>query len=607
VNLGETKGYGDFTRKIILAGDNVKVLLTSLNAKYIHSSLALRYLKAYCRDICPDIVIKEYTINNELLHVLAEIFAERPNVLGMACYIWNVEATLKLAVEIKKVLPETIIVLGGPEVSYDAAQILKDNPAVDYLIQGEGEEALARLLAALVTKEQVPAIPGVAWRSDVAVVDSTPQAIKQLDAVPFPYGSEDIAELKDKIIYYESSRGCPFSCQYCLSSATQGVRYFNLERVLSDLKVFLAHKVKQVKFVDRTFNAKKVHYLPIWQFLAGVDTDTNFHFEIAADLLDDDVIDFLATVPTGRFQFEIGIQSTNSQTLTAICRNNDWPRIVHNVKRLRAADNIHLHLDLIAGLPYEDYWLFGKSFNDVYALQPHMLQLGFLKMLKGSGIRLSADKHQYKYLDIAPYEVLANKYLPYADVRRLKIMEEIFSQVYNNGRFKAVLRWFSGQYHGDAFRFFHDLTLFWEQTGLHLVAHSVKAIYHHLSEFCRQGQPSRAELCGELLKFDALTDDAGAIRPTDLPWNDEKWADERNAFWRNEAVVRKYLPEYHFTNWRELKKKYHIEVFRYDIPAWLGSDAAELAADDTAVLFSYAGKCSEYKTIDAADFWPEGE
>lgn len=578
----------------------MRIVLTTLNAKFIHSSLALRQLKQYCLRVCPDIVVKEYTINNELSHILGDLYRETPDVLGLACYIWNIDYTLALVRLLKKVLPQTIIILGGPEVSFDPDEIMRANPAVDYIVQGEGEEILAKLLVDLGSDQPSSVIEGLTQRIGNVVVSSKPQTIAELDTLPFPYDDKAIAELKDKIIYYESSRGCPFSCEYCLSGASPGVRFFTLERVLDDLAFFIRHDVRQVKFVDRTFNLRREHYWPILRFLAAADCRTNFHFEITAELLDNDILEFLRQVPHGRFQLEIGIQSTNAATLAAVSRKNDWPVIKKNVDTLQSGGNIHLHLDLIAGLPSEDYWRFGQSFNDVWHLQPDMLQLGFLKMLKGSGLRLQAAKHGYIYMDAAPYEVLANKYLTYGEIRRLKIIEELLNQLYNSGRFRTTCQWLVASYQQDAFRFYHDLADYWERRNLHIISHSGKALYQYLSDFCQDQLSEQSGICQQFLKFEALTFERGATRPAFLPW-DNQWEEEKNSFWRDEAKARQYLPEYRFTTWREIKNNYHLEVFSCNIPDYLKTGAA-IHQETTILLFDYRGRQTCYQQIAAADF-----
>jgi radical SAM superfamily enzyme YgiQ (UPF0313 family) len=578
----------------------VQVLLTTLNAKYIHSALALYSLRSYCRQVCPDIAVREYTVNNEMLAILGDIYRACPDVLGLACYIWNIDATLTLAGLVRKVLPATVIVLGGPEVSYDPARVMEENPAVDYIVQGEGEETLTSLLVALESGRQPEGIPGLTYRSGGAITAGSPQVIGDLASVPFPYEEADMAGLQGRIIYYESSRGCPYSCQYCLSGATAGVRFLPVPRVLNELAFFIAHGVKQVKFVDRTFNARRDHYLPILEYLAAQETYTNFHLEIAADLLDADVLAVLKGAPPGRFQLEIGVQSTNDTTLTEIRRRNDWSRIVANVGALRAAGNIHLHLDLIAGLPHEDYRRFGQSFNDVYALKPHMLQLGFLKLLRGSGIRRTAGEHGYVFMDGAPYEVLANNYISYGEIRKLKILEEMFNQLYNSGRFPATLDWLTAATGGDAFALYEAISGYWEKHDLHLVAPGGKSLARNLDGFCQDAFPAQAAICRQFLKFDALSSDRDAGRPEFLPWDGAEWDEAKSAFWRDEPTVRRYLPDYAFTSWREVRKKHHIEVFDLDIPAWLTD--GRLTHRPTVVLFSRSGGTPPWQTVEPGDF-----
>lgn len=582
----------------------MKVVLSTLNAKFIHSSFALKYLEAVCQPVCPDVIRKEYTINNELLNILSDIYKEQPTVVGLACYIWNVDMVLKLAELVKKVLPQAIIILGGPEVSYDPAEVMQKHPCIDYIVQGEGEEILPQLLLNLQSRLPVDDVAGLTYRKNNEIIVGQPQVIKNLNTIPFPYCDEDIPQLQDKIIYYESARGCPFSCKYCLSSATSGVRFLDLERVYQDLQFFIGHNVRQVKFVDRTFNARKEHYLPILRFLAKQNCRTNFHFEIAVDILDDEVIEFLKDVPVGRFQFEIGIQSTYEPTLAKISRHNNWPKIVEYVTKIVSYRNIHVHLDLIVGLPEESYVQFGQSFNDVYQLKPEMLQIGFLKVLKGAGVRENADVYEYVFLDHAPYEILSNNCLTYGEVRKLKILEEVFNQTYNAGRFKSTLQFLITLHNGDAFAFYHDLATYWEERGLHLVAHSSKSLYKYLLNYCQVYHEQEVDIVQEFLKFDALMSEKGAIRPEVLSWNKETWAKNKGAFWSNHEQVRKYLPDYTFTTWRDINKKYHIEVFSIDIPEYLQS--GQILREEIPMLFSYIEDTIKNQTLASFDFWQVG-
>ncbi|MDU2065991.1 MAG: B12-binding domain-containing radical SAM protein [Sporomusaceae bacterium] len=579
----------------------MNILLTTLNAKYIHSSLALLTLRQACREqILSPIRVEEYTINHSLLDIVSDIFAARPDVIALACYIWNWEMTKDLVSLLQKVLPEAKIILGGPEVSYDPKVIFAECAEADFVISGEGENALPALLQKLEERaSNFSAIPGVTAREDA--ISAQPVAVADLDALRFPYEPGDMEPLKEKIIYYESSRGCPFSCQYCLSSASQGVRYRSLEKVLAEIDFFVANKVRQVKFVDRTFNAFEKHYFPILQHIKELETKTNFHFEIAVELLNDEIIEFLADMPKGRIQFEIGVQSTHEPTLAAIDRKNDWQEIVRKVTQLRSYNNMHLHLDLIIGLPFEDKKTFGRSFNHLYALQPHMLQLGFLKMLRGAKIHSHAIEHHYIWMDQAPYEVLANDVLPYEDVRQLKIFEEVFELYYNKGRFQATLTYMT-LLAGDAFTFYENFSQWWEQQGFHKISHSTKQLYQHLLDYGRLYYEEKTLLLVQLLKFDALTNDQGKIRQEGLDWNERRFDKEITAFWRSEKAEQ-YVADFSFQTWRTLQKEFHIEVFTAAVKDFVTT--GQLITRPTAYLFDYRQKDVLCCEIACEDFWLE--
>ena len=582
----------------------MKVVLATLNAKYIHSSLALRYLREYCSRQNISIVIKEYTINNSLFDILADLYAQKPDVIGLACYIWNIEMTIQLASMIRKVLPQTVIIFGGPEVSYGSADFLQQNPYVDYVVSGEGEKTLNLLLEQLLKNSNEMNIPGLIWRNSNGKIfcNDKPKTSLAMSEIPFPYHDYDMEALKDKIIYYESSRGCPFSCQYCLSSAVEGVRFLPVERVFAELDFFIRHKVKQVKFVDRTFNAHKQHCFAIWKYLCSIPCDTNFHFEISAELLDEEMVDFLATVPPGRFQFEIGVQSTNEETLDEIQRRNNWPLIVKNVEKIISYGNIHVHLDLIVGLPYENYASFSRSFNQVYSLQPHMLQIGFLKMLKGTGIRKRSAEHNYMYTEQAPYEVLSNRYISYDEVRQLKIMEDLFNQFYNSGRFRHTLSWLVNLFGQGAFSFYTAFGKYWEIMELHTRAHNPKGLCLAMVDFCSSFAPRQLDICLEWLKFDALLNGAASKDVDFLPWNNAEWLAEKTALWRDPVKMQRYVPDYTFSNWRAIKNGFPIEVFKMNIPEYLHNNEL-LQVKNTPVLFYGNLHNRDYIRLNDSDFW----
>lgn len=376
----------------------MNVVLSTLNSKFIHSSLALRYLKAYGQAHGQAYDIVEYTINMPVLHILSDITERNIDVLGFACYIWNIEMTLHVVDMVKAVRPDIKIILGGPEVSFTADEILNRCHAVDYVVQGEGEEAFYQLISALQNGKDGlgEEIPGVRGRHITGQLMGSTEAVevKDLSTIPFPYVEEDMIDLEHKIIYYESSRGCPFSCQYCLSGNKNTVRFFPQERTFKELQWFIDHKVKQVKFVDRTFNCAPHHHRPLMEFMRDANTETNFHLEMEPELMTEWETNILCETPPGRIQIEVGVQSTHKKTLDAINRYNDWPYIQKAIRPIIEADRTHVHMDLIVGLPHENKARFGLSFNDLFSLQPHALQIGFLKLLKGSGVR-RMEEYQY--------------------------------------------------------------------------------------------------------------------------------------------------------------------------------------------------------------------
>lgn len=560
-------------------------MLVGLNAKYIHSSLALYSIRAACHNAGHEVEVLEYTINQEFFYILGDIAGREPALVGIACYIWNREMVLKITAALKKALPEVRIFLGGPEASGDATAILQQNISVDFVVQGEGEESAPELLAQLSQGADGLSVAGIAVRRGREVeLNGGVRLVENLDSLRFPYSAEEMPGLADRIIYYESSRGCPFSCSYCVSSTTSGVRYRSIDKVKEELSFFLQHGVKQVKFVDRTFNVDPGYYRGIWGFLADCPGITNFHFEIVADRLSRNDVQWLGQVPPGRFQFEIGVQSTCEETLSAIGRRNDWERLQENVQRLLRSGNIHLHLDLIVGLPHEDWRHFRESFNAVYGLKPDMLQIGFLKLLPGTRIRQEAAEHGYIGLDFPPYEILANNVLPYADVRRLKLLEEVFNQTYNGGRFCYTLSYLVTIFAGDAFCFYNELAHWWDQQRLAGKPHSPEGVLSQISLFAVRFSPEQKLRVGELLKFDVLLDASGALKGEQLNWNREQWERQKAVLWRSERVIKQFVPSFHFSNWRDVKRKYPLEVFAVNIPQWVSS--GEWSGEElTPVLF----------------------
>ena len=538
----------------------MNVVLSTLNSKFIHSSLALRYLKAYGEAHGQAYDIVEYTINMPVLHILSDITEHDIDVLGFACYIWNIEMTLHVVDMVKAVRPDIKIVLGGPEVSFTADELLERCPNIDYIVQGEGEEAFHALVTALQLGNDGldPVIPGVRGRRDGSILGSLEAVeVSDLSSIPFPYTEEDMDDLEHKIIYYESSRGCPFSCQYCLSGNKNTVRFFPQERTLEELQWFIDHGVKQVKFVDRTFNCAPHHHRPLMEFMRDSDTDMNFHLEMEPELMTEWETNILCETPPGRIQIEVGVQSTHKKTLDAINRYNDWPYIQKSIRPIIQAGRTHVHMDLIVGLPHEDFNRFGQSFNDLFSLQPHALQIGFLKLLKGSGVR---RMREYKYVadPLAPYEVLSTHVLPYDDVRFLKYLEDVFERFYNSERFRTTFGYIGQQLiHGetDAFSYFCDMTRAWLKEGNHKVnLKDIDQIEFLYRFFLAKGDT----IAAELLQYDTLVSYRGKVRSeaVGLPKQTKELLQVGEAFWRNEEIASIFIPNYTFKEWRKIRQQY---------------------------------------------------
>ena len=552
----------------------MNVVLSTLNSKFIHSSLALRYLKAYGEAHGQAYDIVEYTINMPVLHILSDITEHDIDVLGFACYIWNIEMTLHVVDMVKAVRPDIKIVLGGPEVSFTADELLERCPNIDYIVQGEGEEAFHALITALQLGNDGldPVIPGVRGRRDGSILGSLEAVeVSDLSSIPFPYTKEDMEDLEHKIIYYESSRGCPFSCQYCLSGNKNTVRFFPQKRTLEELQWFIDHGVKQVKFVDRTFNCAPHHHRPLMEFMRDSDTDMNFHLEMEPELMTEWETNILCETPPGRIQIEVGVQSTHKKTLDAINRYNDWPYIQKSIRPIIQAGRTHVHMDLIVGLPHEDFNRFGQSFNDLFSLQPHALQIGFLKLLKGSGVR---RMREYKYVadPLAPYEVLSTHVLPYDDVRFLKYFEDVFERFYNSERFRTTFGYIGQQLiHGetDAFTYFGDMTRAWLKEGNHKVnLKDIDQIEFLYRFFLAKGDT----IAAELLQYDTLVSYRGKVRSdaVGLPKQTKELLQVGEAFWRNEEIASTFIPNYTFKEWRKIRQQYVEMTMSRETATYLG-------------------------------------
>jgi radical SAM superfamily enzyme YgiQ (UPF0313 family) len=478
-------------------------LLIAVNAKYIHTNLAVRCLKAFCQRSYSDIRIQEHSINDHFDNILKQIYNSKSDIYAFSCYIWNIDIVLKLCSSLKKVKPDAVIILGGPEVSFDSEKLLAEHAFIDYIVRGEGEETLLELLLHLSGDDSdVSSVAGLTYRSTVGVTSSPERRLlASLDYIPFPY--DDFEQLGSKIIYYETSRGCPFNCQYCLSSTIHGVRFLSMDRVKRELKLFIEKGVKQVKLVDRTFNCNKNHSLEIINYIIELKAETNFHFEMAADLLDDEMISVLAKAPKHMFQYEIGVQSTNPHALREISRAMDLDKVKENVRKLQKAGNSHMHLDLIAGLPFEDLESFKKSFDEVHELMPDMLQLGFLKVLKGSGIMERAEEYMMQYNSFNPYEVLSTKWISYEEITMLKELEQLLELYYNSGRFANSLKYLFRKHYTSYFSFYESFSYYWKEKGLYKSSQSTRELYNILYSFALQ-QGFMSTALNELIKLDWL-------------------------------------------------------------------------------------------------------
>lgn len=553
------------------------ILLTAINAKYIHSNLAVYSLRAYAAGKCErykeEIGIAEYTINQPLDQILMDLYKRKPEVLCFSCYLWNIEYVEQLITELGKIMPQTDIWLGGPEVSYHASHMLEQFPQVYGIMRGEGEETFLELAEFYHNNsgkkpeqcekvQRLKEIVGITFRDGEEIIETADRNVMDLSKVPFVY--EDLDVFKNKIIYYESSRGCPFSCSYCLSSIDKCLRFRDLELVKKELQFFIDHEIPQVKFVDRTFNCKHSHSMEIWSYIKEHDKGkTNFHFEVAADLLNDEELNLISTMRPGLIQLEIGVQSTNEQTIKEIHRTMKFSQVTEVVNRVHAAKNIHQHLDLIAGLPFEDYNSFHKSFCDVYALRPEQLQLGFLKVLKGSYMEEKTKDYELLYQNRPPYEVLSTKWLPYSDVIRLKGLEEMVEVYYNSRQFEHTMELLE-QVFGDSFVMFEEMSNYYEEHGYYGVNHNRVARYEILYAFIKEVALVQYETLlteeqfRQTLVMDLYLRENMKNRPAFAGDSLVSKVVERT-FYDTEAEEHQYLKGYEKYDKRQLRKMTHLE------------------------------------------------
>lgn len=535
----------------------MKILLVACNAKYIHSNLAVYDLQAYASDYADHIVLKEYTINQQKDDIMRDIYLEHPDVVCVSCYIWNLSFVKELMADLIKILPGADFWAGGPEVSYDAEKFLTENSEFKGVMVGEGEETFKELAGYYVEKnpQDLKDMTGICYRDGDQIIHNGWRQIMDLSSIPFIY--KDLSEFKNRIIYYESSRGCPFSCSYCLSSIDKKLRFRDTETVKKELQFFIDNKVPQVKFVDRTFNCKHDHAMAIWKYINEHDNGvTNFHFEISADLLREEELQEMSTMRPGLIQLEIGVQSTNPDTIKAIHRTMDFEKLKGIVDRIHSFGNIHQHLDLIAGLPYEDYDSFRHSFNDVYALKPQQLQLGFLKVLKGSNMMEMCREYGIVYKTQEPYEVLSTKWLDYDHVLKLKTVENMVEVYYNSGQFQNTLEYLE-KFFPDAFSIYERLGSFYMEKGYGDVSHTRMRRYEILLEFLEDVPEISMDQVKDQMVYDLYLRENLKSRP---------------GFARDQKPFERQI--WDFRKREKVAKNAHVEVF----------------ADGKVLLFDYADR-----------------
>ena len=535
----------------------MKILLVACNAKYIHSNLAVYDLQAYASDYADHIVLKEYTINQQKDDIMRDIYLEHPDVVCVSCYIWNLSFVKELMADLIKILPGADFWAGGPEVSYDAEKFLAENSEFKGVMVGDGEETFKELAGYYVEKnpQNLKDMTGICYRDGDRIIHNGWRQIMDLSSIPFIY--KDLSEFKNRIIYYESSRGCPFSCSYCLSSIDKKLRFRDTETVKKELQFFIDNKVPQVKFVDRTFNCKHDHAMAIWKYINEHDNGvTNFHFEISADLLREEELQEMSTMRPGLIQLEIGVQSTNPDTIKAIHRTMDFEKLKGIVDRIHSFENIHQHLDLIAGLPYEDYDSFRHSFNDVYALKPQQLQLGFLKVLKGSHMMEMCKEYGIVYKTQEPYEVLSTKWLDYDHVLKLKTVENMVEVYYNSGQFQNTLEYLENFFQ-DAFSIYERLGSFYMEKGYGDVSHTRMRRYEILLEFLEDMPEISVDQVKDQMVYDLYLRENLKSRP---------------GFARDQKPFERQI--WDFRKREKVAKNAHVEVF----------------ADGKVLLFDYADR-----------------
>lgn len=565
----------------------MNIICTTLNAKYIHTNIAIRYLKAYAAPEY-DIQITEYTIKDPIMNIVTDLISREPVVLGFSCYIWNIEETIKVMQMIKKINPSIKIVVGGPEVSYDSYEWLEKVSSIDIIVLGEGEQTFKQLLNEISGTQEYKNVPGIAYRRDGQILSNLQRNKLDLKELPSPYCfPEDIPHLGKRVQYIETSRGCPFSCQFCLSSIEVGVRYFDREKIKDDIRYLMKNGAKTIKFVDRTFNISRSYAMEMFQFLIDEHLPgTVFQFEITADIMRPEVIEFLnREAPAGLFRFEIGVQSTNDDTNELVKRKQNFTKLTRTVTLVKEGGKIDQHLDLIAGLPEEDYHSFRQTFNDVFALRPEEMQLGFLKMLRGTGLRLRAADHDYIYMDHSPYEILGNNVLSFGDIIRIKQVEDVLEKYWNDHRMDLTIEYLVTSVFDSPFDFFQEFGSFWDQQGWSRIGHQLEDLFLRLLTFLESKQIEQIDIIEGLMKYDYLF--RQKYKPRKPWWEASFVKEDRTAIYGQILINPTSLGEQYVSlqlNEKELYKHTMLEELTFDLSKYLLNGTIE---HQPTVLLAY--------------------
>ncbi|MEK4535202.1 B12-binding domain-containing radical SAM protein [Peribacillus sp. FSL K6-1552] len=582
----------------------MNIIISTLNAKYIHTSLSIRYLKAYAQPDY-DVQLAEYTIKDPIMNIVGDLYSKKPDVIGFSCYIWNIEETMKVVAMLKKINPELVIILGGPEVTYDVGEWLDQIPGADFIVIGEGEVTFKALLSEIEGANDYKKVGGIAYRQDGKKVIQPQNGKVDLKSLPTPYRlEEDRHELSKRVTYIETSRGCPFSCQFCLSSIEVGVRYFDRENIKEDIRYLMENGAKTIKFVDRTFNISRSYAMDMFQFLIDEHhPGVVFQFEITADIMRPEVIQFLNDhAPAGLFRFEIGVQSTNDHTNDLVMRRQNFEKLTRTVTMVKDGQKIDQHLDLIAGLPEEDYHSFRKTFNDVFELRPEEMQLGFLKMLRGTGLRIRANDHDYIYSDHAPYEILGNNVLSFDDIVRIKQVEDVLEKYWNDHRMDHTTEFLVESVFNSPFDFFQEFGTFWDEQGWSRIGHQLEDLFRRLQQFLSSRESADLKTIIGLMKLDYFMNQKYKPRK---PWWDAS-LDKQGRKEIYEEILNK--PEHLGSsfialglNEKEIHKHTLLEELPFDLETYLADGTIVNKSSIMLAYFDPSGKGSSIFSLSKSD------